>query len=160
IQDTQGQIQNTQNLIVQTNSKITELNQKLDNLTKMMEQTQQAANARLRESYKKSRTSSLATLITAQDFQAMLRNLEYLQRTKEEDTRILAEMAEAKKNYETEKANLEGLKKEKENLQAQLEQERGEVQSKQNALLNTKNEQSTLLSLTQNDESRYAQLLA
>lgn len=160
IQNTQGQIQSLQTAIVQANSQIQNISDKLARLEDSMEQTQQAANARLRESYKKSRTSSLATIITSADFQAMLRSMEYLQRTKEEDTRILADMAETKKSYQTEKSNLEKVKVERTKSQNQLLAKQNEVQSKQQQLESSKAAQSNLLAKSKEDESYYSTLLA
>ncbi len=160
VQDIQGQIQSTQAHIIQTNGQISDVNQKLSNLAQVMDQTQASANARLRQSYKNSRTSNIVSVLTAEDFQAMMRNLEYLKKAKEEDDRILAEMVTAKKNYESQKANLENLKNEKESLQKQLVEKNNSIQVKQDELSSNMEQRASLLSQSKNEESRYGRLLA
>jgi peptidoglycan hydrolase CwlO-like protein len=160
IQDTQGQIQTTQALLAETNSNIEDLTQKLGALDQTIIKMEQIAEARIRDAYKQSRTPEFSVLVSAKDFTGVMKTYEYLKALEAEDKRVLAIVSENRDNYRREKENLENLKAEKETLNSQLEQDKQRVESQRNNLAQAQANKNELLQLTENDESRYRQLLA
>lgn len=160
IQDTQSQIQTYQSLITQANAEIGDITAKLDRLQQTLDAKNQAVQARIRESYKKSRTSTMTTLLTSGNVQSALKTYDYLQRVQEEDSRLIADMNDTKDTYQAQKQNLEKAKQDRLNAQNQLKAKKGEEQTKQAELVQAKGAQSQLLSKSKSDESYYSNLLA
>lgn len=160
IRDTQGQIQATQNHLAETNGKIDDLNRKLGVLDETVKQMQEVAEARIRDSYKKSRMPEFSVLVGAESFSGVMKTYQYLKELEAEDARVLAQISQNMENYGEQKANLEKLKSEKEDLKMRLEDEKRRAANQQQELDQVKGEKNALLADSETSESRYRQLLA
>jgi peptidoglycan hydrolase CwlO-like protein len=142
-----AQIRLTTLKIAETQEKILLLGGRIDQLEVSLETLTKAFSSRASETYKMVRLGDpLIFLISAPDLSSVVSRYHYLQRIQEADRDLLIRLQQAQDVYGEEKED-------QEDLQAQLE-EQGRVLGAQ------KTAKANLLAVTENDESRYRQLLA
>ncbi len=108
---------------------------------------------RIVATYEQSYVSNLEIILTSSDFSDFILKAQYLKQVQENDRRILANLQQTKANYATQKDD-------REIKQAQIETSKKKLEALQADLNNQKAAKQALLKLTQNDETRYQQLLA
>lgn len=108
---------------------------------------------RIAKTYIAGRDDPILYLLGAGSFDDFWQKLEYLRLAQKHDKDLLLQMAQTRKNYHDQKDLLEDKKKQIETLSLQLKTYRAQL-NRQNQ------EKQGLLEVTQNDESRYQELLA
>lgn len=142
-----AQIKLTTLKISQTQAQIDMLGGRIDQLEVSLNDLTKAFNSRAVETYKLSKfENNFFFIMSAKDINDAAQRFHYLQKIEEEDRNLLNKLETAQTTYEGEKAD-------QEELQKQLKDQ----QSKLNAQKAAKN---SLLSATQNDESKYQSLLS
>jgi peptidoglycan hydrolase CwlO-like protein len=160
LSDTQGQIQSTQALLTQVNSNIDQVSLRLGNLNDSIGQIQAVADARIRDSYKKSRMPSMAAIVAATDFKEAMHNLAYVKTMQAQDNALLAQINDNRKNYSEQKDSLTQLKTQKEQLNSTLQNKEDAAKTQQKELETQKDGRATLLTQTKGQESLYQKLLS
>lgn len=145
-----NQIQAEVNLL---EKQITDLDERIEGLNLSLDKLTTMLVTRVREQYKQSRTSPLAVLVSADSFKDFYTTMQYLHESSDQTAQAM-QRAELKRIlYDQEKQ----LKEEK---QAEVESKRRQLQQEKNVLAQQQNEQKQLLTVTNNNETRYQQLLA
>lgn len=142
-----AQIKLTTLKISQTQAQIDMLGGRIDQLEVSLNDLTKAFNSRAVETYKLSRfENGFFFIMSAKDINDAAQRFHYLQKIEEEDRNLLNKLETAQTTYEGEKADQEELQKQLKDQQIKL-----------NAQKAAKN---SLLSATQNDESKYQSLLS
>lgn len=148
-----AQINQTQAQIVTLEKEVTVLDGVLTTVSDSMDQLEKIYVARVRESYKQMRVSTLDLLFSSTSIGDYFNKVKYLDTIKEKDQLILTELEKSKIDY-----NLR--KDDKVQKQAEVEQLKVTLLSQKKSLDSQQNEKQQILVQTQNSEKRYESLLA
>lgn len=164
---TEAQIQNSQFNINKTQEQIEKLTVEIDDLVMRIERLADSINYqrdllnnRTRERYKTREITPFMVIFGSSTFNTLIQKAAYLKQIELQDKKLLDEMEHTKKSYDTQKDIFESKRKEEEELKAQLVQEKANLDAYKYQLDNQKHEKERLLEITQNDESKYKNLLA
>jgi peptidoglycan hydrolase CwlO-like protein len=148
----QAQINQTQAQINLLEKEVTVLDGVLETVTDSMDQLEKIYLARVRESYKRFRVTSLDLIFSTNSIGDYFTKLKYLNTVKAKDQLILAELERSRKDYDQRKQDKVQKQLEVEKLKAKLVAQRKilDVQQK---------EKQNLLTQTQNDEKKFQSLL-
>ncbi len=148
----QTQINQTISQIKTLEKEVTVLGGVLETVNQSLDELGNIYQARVRESYRRSRVTPIGMIFSTSSFGDFLTKLKYLNTIKTKDQLILAELENSRLNYDKRKQEKVTKQQEVEKLKTKLE-----AQKKiQNQLL--KEKQVWLLE-TQNNEKKYQQLL-
>lgn len=133
--------------IQQTEEKIAMLGGRIGQLEDSLSQLTTAFSSRAVETYKLSRfENNFMYILTASDISDAVSRFHYLQKIQEADRNLLEKLQVAQTTYKGQKASQEELQ--------------SELESQKQDLARQKQEKDALLTITRNDETRYATLLA
>lgn len=149
----QAQINRTISQIKILEKEVTVLGGVLDTVNRSMDDLSVIYLARVRESYRRSRVTPFDMIFSNSSFGDFLTKLKYLNTIKIKDQLILSELENSRLNYDQRKQEKVAKQQEVEKLKSKLVSQKkvldGQIKEKQN-----------LLTLTQNDEKKYQQLLS
>lgn len=160
LESLQSQIHSTEELLTKVNGDIDDLSVKLGRLDEVIVQMQEAAEGRIQEVYKRSRTPAFVAVVSAEDFKQAIQQLAYLEQMAEADSKLLAEINTNRESYSKQKEELATLKSEKETLAADLANKQRSVEAKQVELGEVKASRAAVLDRTRGDEQVFQNLLA
>jgi peptidoglycan hydrolase CwlO-like protein len=149
----QAQINQTQAQINSLEKEVTVLGGVLETVNKSMDDLSVIYLARVRESYRRSRVTPFDMIFSRLSFGDFLTKLKYLNTIKVKDQLILAELENSRLAYDQ-------RKQEKVTKQQEVEKLKSKLVSQKKALDGQIREKQNLLTLTQNDEKKYQQLLS
>ncbi len=147
------QIDDTKRKITALDGEINQLDGEIGKLEDLKTQRLQMVLYRIPQSYKRSTASQFGWLLFSSDFTEMITRAKYLMQLQEEDTQLYKQLQLTQNDYNDRKDMREKKRIEQEALNKQLVQ-------RTNLLAQQKSEKQSLLSQTQNDESKYQSLLA
>ena len=150
---TQLEIEETQTRLTQLSSDIEVVTGKLASTKQDLEYAQEVANLRLRTIYKQSVTAPLDTFFGSASFNDFLIRQKYTEVIREQDIELLSQLDSLKKEYSSQKTDLEDKKSKEEALKRDLDQKKADLAAQQNS-------KRYILGVTQNDEKKYQGLLA
>lgn len=149
----QAQINQTISQIKILEKEVTVLDGVLETVNRSMDDLGVIYLARVRESYRRSRVTPFDMIFSNSSFGDFLTKLKYLNTIKIKDQLILSELENSRLNYDQRKQEKVIKQQEVEKLKSKLVSQKkvldGQIKEKQN-----------LLTLTQNDEKKYQQLLS
>ena len=149
----QLRIAGTANKLEQIGQDITTLISKIGRLENSLDEIAGILLNRVRETYIKGNITSLNLLLTSNGFSELLSRLKYIKVAQAHDKKLMEQIQNTKLNYEDQKKLLEEKKQEQESLKRQLEGYK--------VSLNTqKQDKERLLEATQNDETKFQDMLA
>ncbi len=148
----QGQINQTISQIASLEKDITVLSGVLDTVNDSMAQLTVIYQARVQESYRRSRITPIDLIFSSNTFGDYFTKLKYLNALKAKDQLILFELEKSRIDYDLRKQDKVTKQLEVEKLKAKLETQK----KSQNQLLK---EKQVMLADTQNNEKKYQQLL-
>jgi peptidoglycan hydrolase CwlO-like protein len=149
----QAQINQTQIQIKSLEKDVTVLDGVLETVVDSMGQLEKIYTARVRESYKQMRVTSLDLIFSVSSIGDYFNKVKYLNTIKTKDQLILAELERSRLDYDKRKTDKVTKQKEVEALKAKLVAQKTTLNSQQK-------DKQNLLTLTQNDEKKYQSLLA
>ncbi|KKT81169.1 MAG: hypothetical protein UW80_C0056G0003 [Microgenomates group bacterium GW2011_GWC1_44_9] len=149
----QAQINQTISQINTLEKEITVLSGVLETVNRSMDDLGKIYQARVRESYRRSRVTSIDMVFSTQSFGDFLTKLKYLNTIKTKDQLILSELENSRLDYDQ-------RKNDKITKQEEIEKLKSKLISQKKVLDAQISEKQNLLSLTQNDEKKYQALLA
>lgn len=147
------QIDDTKRRINGLDEEINQLDGEIGRLEDLKTKRLQLVLYRIPQSYKRSAAPQFGWILFSENVADIIARAKYLVRIQEEDTQLYKQLQLTQNDYSSRKDTREKKKKEQESLKAQLVQ-------RTNQLAKQKSEKQALLSQTQNDESRYQQLLS
>jgi len=148
----QAQINQTQAQLNSLKKEIEVLSGVLDTVNLSMDQLAEIYIARVRESYKRYRSSRADMIFSTNSIGDFLEKMKYLNTVKAKDQLILTELEKSRLDYGEKKDAKIEKQKEVEKLNAKLIAQRKGLASQQQ-------EKNNFLTLTQSDEKKYQQLL-
>ena len=148
----QAQINHTQVQIVTLEKEVSVLDGVLTTVSDSMDQLETIYAARVRESYKQMRVTTLDLLFSSSSIGDYFNKVKYLDTIKTKDELILTELEKSKIDYNQ-------RKNDKVQKQAEVEQLKTKLLAQKKSLLSQQNEKQKILVLTQNDEKKYQSLL-
>jgi len=164
---TELRIQESTYKISQTQEKIQDLAEDIDDLRLRIEKLEGAIDyqtevlsARMRERYKSKDSSAIMVLFGSETFRELIQKTEYLKVMELHDNKLINGMATTKDAFEVQKRLFVEKKEEEEALKRQLEVEKANLDAYHRTLEDQKVAKQSLLEKTQNDETKYQQLLA
>lgn len=146
------QIQKTEETIIKTKSEITDISEKIDGLNTSIDYLTTIIAQKITEGYKSRSVSFLDFFFNTSDLSSLVNRIKYLKVAQDNDRRVAFQAQQAKVNYEDQKNIREQKQKQLEELTIKLNQQKIMLASQ-------KKQKENLLIVTQNDESRYQQLL-
>lgn len=149
----QAQINQTQAQIKDLEKEVSVLDGVLETVTDSMTQLEKIYTARVRESYKQMRVTSLDLIFSSSSIGDYFNKVKYLNTVKMKDQLILAELEKSKNDYNV-------RKEDKVQKQTEVEALKAKLVAQKNTLNSQQKEKQTLLTQTQNDEKKYQTLLA
>jgi len=149
----QAQINQTVAQIKALEKEITVLSGVLDTVNISMEELGKIYLARVRESYRRSRVTSIDMIFSTSSFGDFLTKLKYLNTIKAKDQLILSELERSRLDYDQ-------RKREKVSKQEKIENLKSKLLAQKKTLDNQQAEKQNLLILTQNDEKKFQALLS
>lgn len=160
IQSSVSNITKTQNKIVKLAGDIQDLGLRIEKLIKSIEYQEMVLGSRMRERYKDRGESVFMLLFGGDTLNTLVQKSEYLKVLEMNDNKLIDQMDETKKNFEQQKNIFEDKKEEEEELKKKLEIEKANLDASRASLENQKYVKNQLLTETQNDESKYQEMLA
>lgn len=148
-----AQIYQTTAEIESIEKEVGSLSVKIGNLDISLDQLSEILIKRVSETYKKGRIDSLALLFSSNNFSEFVSRFKYLRVIQIHDRRLLIQMQAVRTNYADQKT----VKEEK---QAELEAAKKKLESQKIVLAQQKADRQRLLTVTQNDEKNYQQLIS
>lgn len=149
---TQLKISDAENTIVQLEKEIGILGFRIGYVSDSIGKLETLVKQRIVATYQQSFISNLELVAAANDFSDLLLRLQYLKQVQENDKKILANLQQTKANYANQKD-------ERETKQAQIEEQKTKLESLKTNLDQQKVEKQAFLKVTQNDETKFQQLL-
>ncbi len=152
IQVTQLKISDAEATVVKLEKEIVALGNKIGYVNESVDKLEGLLKRRIVATYQQSFISDLELILTSSDFSDLILRIQYLKQVQENDKKILTNLQETKANYANQKD-------EREVKQAQIEESKKKLESLKVSLDGQKAEKQSFLKATQNDESKYQQLL-
>ncbi len=149
---TQGQINQTDAQITALEKDITVLSGVLDTVKDSMTILTKIYLARVQESYRRSRVTSVDLIFSTASMGDYFTKVKYLNSVKAKDQLILNELENSRQDYDLRKQTQINKQQEIEKLQAKLE-------SQKKLLVGQQKDKQNLLSLTQNDEKKFETIM-
>ena len=159
IQNSINKIANTEEKILRLEVDIDKLEDRIDIIADRISYQEGVLKERIRERYKTRETSPVMVLFGSTTLENLVKKAAYLRVMEVQDSKILTQMRDTKDTYNRQKGLFEDKKEEEEQLQAQLIQEKSNLDAFRRDLETKKAEKDRLLDITQNDESKYQNLL-
>ncbi len=153
IQLTQAKIGQTQSKISLLEAQVNELGRKIGILDTSLDDVSALFINRVIATYKAGQVSSVDLLLSSEKFGNFYRRWKYFQVAQLNDRKMLMAMEKMRADYDQ-------RKEEKEVKQAELEELKAQLDAQRNNLAQQKQEKEYLLTVTQNNERRYQNLLA
>ncbi len=150
---TQAQIKQTTTQIVSLEKDVATLSTVLVDLDKTLEQLTRIYLARVRESYIRRDPNLLSLFLSSDSFAKFFTRIRYLSIIKERDQLIISEMETARANYDSQKNIKITKQQEVKELKSRLDRQQADLSSQQRS-------KNDLLIQTKNDEARYQSLLS
>ncbi len=150
---TSSQIEATQLKIDDLGNAIASLSGRISGLEDSLTQVSNVLLERIAVTYKRGNTPLFALLLSSREFSDFFLRLRLIQIVQEHDKKLLVQTERAKVNFEEQKK----LREEKQAEQTELKKE---LESQKVLLDKQKVDKENFLKLTQNNQSRYEQLLA
>lgn len=160
IQSSLANITKKEDQIIKLTKEIDDLKIRISKLSDSIGYQRDLLNSRSRERYKTRDINPFMVIFGSDTFNTLMQKTEYLQQIEVQDKKLLDEMENTKKSYDTQKDIFENKREQEEDLKKQLVLEQEKLSSYKSQLDNQKNEKQQLLAITQNDETKYASLLA
>jgi len=160
IQNSLANISKKQTQIDNLTKEIEDLKIRIGKLSESIGYQRDLLSARSRERYKTRDINPFMVIFGSDTFNTLMQKTEYLQQIELQDKKLLDEMESTKKSYDTQKDIFENKRKQEEELKAQLEVEQKNLSAYKTQLDNQKAEKQHLITVTHNDEAKYASLLA
>lgn len=164
---TELRIQNSLANITKKQYEIDNLTKEIDNLSTRIGKLAESIvyqtgllNTRTRERYKTLDLNPFVVIFGSNTFNTLMQKTEYLQQIELQDKKLLKEWESTKTSYDNQKGIFEVKRTQEEELKVQLVKEQENLSAYKSQLDGQKAEKSRLLTATQNDESKYASLLA
>lgn len=152
VQIQQLQINQTLAEIQQLEKEITELSTRIDGLEISLDRMTNLLVERVNANYKRGSDDPILLMMAADSLGDFMAELKYLRIAQKHISEVMTKAENQRLTYDQQKS----LKEEK---QTEIEQKRITLQQQQNQLATQKQEQQQLLSVTQNDESKFQKLL-
>lgn len=149
---TQLEINKNQEQIEKLKKEIENLSSRIGEIDLTLDKIGEIVNKKIKEIYKKQKTSFIYTFLNADNLPKFLRSVQYLQKTQKNDRELLLKLQNTKVTYKEQR----GLREEKEE---ELKQVTLRLGNYKNDLALQQQEKRNLLEITKNDEQRYQQLL-
>ena len=159
IQNSVAKIAKTEKEIQKLAGDIEDLKARIVKLEKSIDYQKDVLSARIRERYKSRDENAMVVLFGSITLETMVQKVEYLKAMERYDNKLLVEMGDTKTRYDMQKNLFEQKKEEEEKLKSQLLNEKAALDVYKGQLDAQKEEKKQLLESTQNDESKYQQLL-
>jgi len=160
IESSKNSITKTQDKIEKLTKEIEDLKVRIGKLSGSIGYQKNLLSNRIRERYKSRDVNPILVLFGSSTFNSLVQKTEYLKQVELQDKKLLDEMENTKKSYDNQKNIFEDKKKEEEDLKTQLVNEKANLDAYKSQLDNQKYEKQKLLELTQNDETKYTNLLS
>jgi len=149
---TELNIQENQQSVERIKKEITSLGERIGELNSTLTHISETTTDKIRAMYKRQRRNPMLSTIASNNLTTLLRSVQYLKRTQENDRNILLRLQDTKVNFNEQKTLREEKEKELITLNNQLADYKSSLASQQQ-------EKENLLTITKNDEARYKQLL-
>ena len=149
----QAQINQTISQINALEKEVTVLSGVLETVNESLDELGKIYQARVRESYRRSRVTPVDMIFSTESFGDFLTKMKYLNTIKAKDQLILNELESTRLDYDQRKTDKVTKQKEVEKLKTKLE-------SQKKILSQQQKDKQNILSLTQNDEKKFQSLLA
>ncbi|MCG2686346.1 hypothetical protein L6258_03190, partial [Candidatus Parcubacteria bacterium] len=160
IDEAQTKINARRGELVLLGEDIGSLQERLGRLGEAVEFQDDVLNERVRARYKSSRISALEVIFGGESLGEMVARVKYLQVMEVQDRRLLNQMKMTRDNYQSQKTLLEEKKAEVEVVKAEIESQKSVLGAKKTNLDQQKQAKADLLSITQNDEKKFQEMLA
>lgn len=132
---------------------VVSLSEKIGDLDFTLDEISQLLIERVAETYKKGKLDSLSLFFSSRSFAEFINRYKYLRVVQVHDRSLMIQMETARMNYE-------GQKDLKEEKQIEFEAAKKKLEGQKALLDQQKIDKENLLKITQNNESRYQQLLS
>ncbi len=146
-------IESTKGNINKLSKEIEDFGTEISRLEQVLNQRSQLVLRRIPESYKRTVTSQFGLLLFSQNFSDFITRVKYLTAVQGQDAVLLFQVKATQNNYSERKQ----LREEKKN---QFEQAKRELEQQNLQLAQQKRDKQALLEETENNETKYQQLLA
>ncbi len=160
IQNSIAKISKTEKEIQKLAGDIEDLKARILKLEKSIDYQKDVLSARIRERYKSRDENTMVVLFGSVTLETMVQKVEYLKAMERYDNKLLVEMGDTKTRYDMQKNLFEQKKDEEEKLKTQLLNEKANLDTYKGNLVDQQEEKKRLLEVTQNDETKYQNLLA
>jgi len=150
---TELNIQENQQSIKKIQEEIESLGERIGELNSTLTQVSKTTTDKIRIMYKRQRHNPMFTALVSNDITTLLRSVQYLKRTQENDRDIILRLQNTKTNFNEKKS----LREEKE---VELNTLNDQLAVHQNSLRNQQKEKEVLLQQTQKDNYKYQTILA
>ena len=159
VEQAQASLEESQKKLEVLNSEIGDLTGKISDLEGSINDLYPVLVERIKATYETSNYPLIEAMLTSSDVDQYMGRLKYLQIVQAHDKKLLSQMQNAKASYTSEKTDLGQKKIEVEALKKEIEAEKAKVESQKATLEQQRADKQRLLTITQNDETRYQQLL-
>ena len=149
---TELNIQENQQSIEKIQEEIELLGERIGELNSTLTQVSETTTDKIRTMYKRQRRNPMLSTLASDNLTVLLRSVQYLKRTQENDRNIILRLQNTKTNFNEKKS----LREEKE---VELNTLNDQLASYKTSLATQQQEKENLLIITKNDEVRYKQLL-
>lgn len=161
IDESQNRLADAQEKINLLQGDINVVQGKVNTISATLEELKKVAQKRITASYQlKSVAPQLFSLTSSKSIDNYLKTNQYLLYIRQEDVKLMSQMASSTQSYNQEKLLLTDKKAEEERLKTEIEKQKANLEAHQNALANQKSDKENLLRITKNDENTYRKLLA
>lgn len=149
----QVKISQTKNEIAVLEREITDLDNRISGLSISLDRLSTLLVERVRTQYKREQIDAISFVASSKSLAEFVSQFRYLRLAGQQT-------AQAMQKAENQRSLYDEQKELKEVKQIEIEAKRAELQSEQNVLVSQRQEQQNLLSVTQNDEKRFQELIA
>ena len=149
---TELNIQENQQSVERIKKEITSLGERIGELNSTLTHISETTTDKIRAMYKRQRRNPMLSTIASNNLTTLLRSVQYLKRTQENDRNILLRLQDTKVNFNEQKTLREEKEKELNILNDQLASYKISLAQQQQG-------KQTLLAVTNNDEKVYQQIL-
>ncbi|MCR4329745.1 MAG: C39 family peptidase [Candidatus Roizmanbacteria bacterium] len=150
---TELNIQENQQSVERIKKEITSLGERIGELNSTLTHISETTTDKIRAMYKRQRRNPMLSTLASDNLTTLLRSVQYLKRTQENDRNILLRLQDTKVNFNEQKT----LREEKE---TELNILNDQLASYKISLAAQQRDKEVILSETQNDEKTYQQILS